>query len=103
MALWEPVDIDRDGTGDEEYEWGDDLMNDLEKRFEELRQFNKTLNESRDESVRDESIMIDAIKHETIEFVANQIYNKLTISFNNTRKKFGILIWYTYSRTYQKL
>ena len=36
MASWEPVDIDRDGTGDEEYEWDDDVMNDLEKRFEEL-------------------------------------------------------------------
>ena len=69
MASSEPVDIDRDGTGDEDYEWGDDLMNDLEKKFEELRQFNKTLNESRDESVRDESIvLIDAIKHEAIEF-----------------------------------
>ena len=67
-------------------------MDDLEKRFEELRQFNKTLNESRDESLRNELIMlIDAIKHETIELVTNQIYDKLTIPFNNTRKKFGIL------------
>ena len=42
--------------------------------------------------VRDESIMFtDAIKHETTELVANQIYDKLTISCNNTRKKFGIL------------
>ena len=31
MASWEPVDINCDGTGDEDYEWGDDLMNDLEK------------------------------------------------------------------------
>ena len=92
MTSWEPVDINRDGTGDEEYEWGDDLMNDLEQRFEELRQFNKTLNESCDESVRDELIMLtDAIKQETIELVTNQIYDKLTISFNNTRKKFSIL------------
>ena len=91
MASWEPVDIDRDGTRDEDYEWADDFMNDLEKRFEELRQFNKTLNESRDENVRDELIVLkDAIKNETIELVANQIYDKLTISFNNTRKKFGI-------------
>ena len=52
MASKEPVDIDGDGTGDEEYEWGDNLMNDLEKRFEELRQLNKTLNESRDESIK---------------------------------------------------
>ena len=92
MVSWEPVDIDRDGTGDEDYEWGDNFMNDLEKRFEELRQFNKTLNESCDEGVRDESIMlIDTIEHETIEFVADQIYDKLTISFKNTRKNFVIL------------
>ena len=91
MASWEPVDIDHDGTGDEDYEWGDDLMNDLERRFEELRQFNKTLDESRDENVRDELIMhIDALKHETIELVANQIYDKLTTLLNDARKKLGI-------------
>ena len=67
-------------------------MNDLEKRFEELRQFNKTLNESRDESVRGESIiLIDALKHETKELVVDQIYDKLTNLFNNTRKRLGIL------------
>ena len=32
----------------------------------------------------------DALKHDTIELVANQIYDKLTISFNNTRKRLGI-------------
>ena len=32
----------------------------------------------------------DALKRETIELVANQIYGKLTILFNNNRKKFGI-------------
>ena len=39
LASWEPVDIDRDDTGDEDYEWGDDLLNDLERRFNQLRQF----------------------------------------------------------------
>ena len=96
MALWEPVNIDpidRDGMVEDDDKWDDDLMNDLEKRFEELRQFNKNLNElSRDENVIDESIMlIDAVKHETIELVANQIYDKLTSLFNNTRKRLGIL------------
>ena len=33
---------------------------------------------------------INALKHDTIESVANQIYDKLTISFNNTRKRLGI-------------
>ena len=31
-----------------------------------------------------------ALKHDTIELVANQIYNKLTTLFNNDRKRFGI-------------
>ena len=91
MALWEPLDIDLDGTGDEEYEWDDDVMNDLEKRFEELRQFNRKFNESRDKDTREEtSIFIDSARHNIEELVADQIYDKLTILFNNTRKKFGI-------------
>ena len=50
------------------------------------------MNESRDENVRDESIiLIDVLKHETIELVADQIYDKLTNSFNNTKKRLGIL------------
>ena len=93
MASWEPdVDpIDRDEIAEEDDEWDDNLMADLEKRFEELRQFNKILNESRDENIRVESIIhIDVLKHETIELVADQIYDKLTTSFNNTRKRLGI-------------
>ena len=87
MASWEPVDIDRDGTGDEDYEWGDDL----ERRFNQLRQFNKTLNESRDEDLINITTSTkNALKHDTMELVANQIYDKLTISFNNTRKTLGI-------------
>ena len=43
MDSWEPVDIDRDGTEDEEYDWNDDAMKDLENRFGELRQFDKNL------------------------------------------------------------
>ena len=38
------------------------------------------MNETRDESLGDESIiLIDALKHETIELVADQIYDKLGI------------------------
>ena len=58
MTSWEPVDIDpidRDEIGEEDEKWDNDLMNDLEKRFEELKQFNKNFTESRDESVREES------------------------------------------------
>ena len=32
----------------------------------------------------------NALKRDTIELVANQIYDRLTIFFNNDRKRFGI-------------
>ena len=57
MDSWEPVDIhatDRDEIGEEGDEWGDDIMNDLEKRFEELRQFNATLKTSSDMEITHE-------------------------------------------------
>ena len=77
--------------GEEDYEWSNDLMNDLERRFNQLRQFNKTLDESHDEAPIDVTMSTkNALKHDTIELVANQIYDKLTISFNNTRKRLGI-------------
>ena len=88
MDSWEPVDIDHDSTGDEEYEWDDDVMNDLEKKFEELRQYNRKYNKSRDKDTREEtSIFIDSTRNDIEELVADQIYDKLTILFNNTRKK----------------
>ena len=43
MASWEPVDTDRDEISDEDIKGDDDVMKDLESRFEELRRFNKTL------------------------------------------------------------
>ena len=36
-------------------------------------------------------ILKDALKHETTELIADQIYDRLTTLLNNTRKKFGIL------------
>ena len=66
-------------------------MNDLESRFNLLRQFNKTLDESLDEDfIGVTTSTKNALEHDTIELVANQIYDKLTISFNNTRKRLGI-------------
>ena len=66
-------------------------MKDLESRFEELRQYNRKFNESRDEVTReDTSIFIDATRHDIKELVANKMYDKLTILLNNTREKFGI-------------
>ena len=91
MASWEPVDIDRDDMGDEDYKWDDDIVKDLELRFNKLREFNETLNESTDEKTIEMTEKTkDALKRDTIELVANQIYDKLTIFFNNDRKRFGI-------------
>ena len=49
MATWEPVDIDYDKIAEEYYKWDDHVVKDLEVRFNKLRQFNETLNESTDE------------------------------------------------------
>ena len=42
MSSWEPVYIDRDEIADEDVKLDDDVMNNLEKRFEELRQYNRS-------------------------------------------------------------
>ena len=90
MSSWEPVDIDRDEISDEDVKWDDDAMKDSESRFEELRQYDRKFNESRDEATReDASIFIDATRHDIKELVANEMYDKLTILLNDTRKKFG--------------
>ena len=91
MASWEPVDTDYDKIGDEDYKWDDDVIKDLELRFNKLREFNETLNESTDEdAIEITEKTKDAFKHSTIELVANQIYDRLTIFFNNNRKRLGI-------------
>ena len=91
MASSEPVDIDRDEISDEDVKWDDDVMKDLESRFEELRQYNRSFNESRNEATReDASVFVDATRHDIEELVVNEMYDKLTILLNNTREKFGI-------------
>ena len=91
MATSEPEGIDYDKIGDEDYKWDDDVIKDLELRFNKLREFNETLNESTDENTIEMTVKTkDALKRDTIELVANQIYDKLTIFFNNDRKRFGI-------------
>ena len=91
MATWEPVDTDYDKIGDEDYKWDDDVIKDLELRFNKLREFDETLNESTDEDTIEITTQSkNALKHDTIELVANQIYDRLTIFFNNDRKRFGI-------------
>ena len=92
MASWEAegIDIaDRDDIEDDS--WDENAMNDLQKRYEELRQFNIKYNKSRDKTTREEtSIYIDSTRNDIEELVANQIYDKLTILFNNSRKRLGI-------------
>ena len=94
MATWEPVDIthlDRDEIEDLHADWDDAFMSDLEMRFNRLRGFNRTLNESTNEDTIEMTEKTkNAFKHDTIELVANQIYDKLTILFNNSRERFSI-------------
>ena len=66
-------------------------MKDLETRFNKLREFNETLDESTDEDLTDMTAETKyALKHDTIELVASQINDKLITMFNNDRKRFGI-------------
>ena len=92
MATWEPegIDIaDRDDIEDDS--WDENAMNDLQKRYEELRQFNIKYNKSRDKATREETLIyIDSTRNDIEELVANQIYDKLTIWFNRSRKRLGI-------------
>ena len=93
MATWEPdIDpFDRDEIGEEDDSWDDTFTHDLETRLNKLRQFNKTLNESTDEDIIEITEKTkDALKKDTIELIANQIYDKVTKFFNDRRKRFGI-------------
>ena len=66
-------------------------MKDLEIRFNKLRQFNRALYGSHDDDLTDITTKNrDALKHDTIELIVNQIYDKLTISFNDARKRLSI-------------
>ena len=72
MTSWEPVDINHDGIGDEDVEWDDNVVKDLESRFEELRRYNRDFNKSRDEVTREEvSTFVDATRHDIEELVAD--------------------------------
>ena len=91
MVSFEPVDTDYDKIGDEDYKWDDDVIKDLELRFNKLREFDETLNESTDEdNIEMTEKTKDALKHDTIELAANQLCDRLTIFFDKDRKIFGI-------------
>ena len=91
MATWEP-DIDPFDHDDiEDDRWDDTFTNELETRLNKLRQFNKTLNESTDEDTIEMTEKTkNALKKDTIELIANEIYDKLTKLFNDRRKRLGI-------------
>ena len=94
MATWEPIDIsqfDRDEIENVYNEWDADFKNNLEVRFNKLRKFDGTLNESTDEDIIEMTEKAgDAFKRSTIELIANKIYDRLTNLFNNSRKRLGM-------------
>ena len=93
MATWEPdIDpFDRDDIGEEDNRWDDTFTHDLETRLNKLRQFNNTLNESTDEDIIEITEKTkNALKKDTIELIANQIYDKVTKLFNDRRKRLDI-------------
>ena len=93
MATWKPdIDpFDRGEIGEEDDRWDDTFTNKLETRLNKLRQFNKTLNESTDEyTIEMTEKTKNALKKDTIELIANEIYDKLTKLFNDRRKRLGI-------------
>ena len=86
---WEPVDIDptdRDEIEEEYGKWDDNLMNELERKIEELRWFNATLETSSDKDM-EKNVTLDKLrlKKDRTELVANQICDKMTKLFNDTR------------------
>ena len=93
MATWAPdIDpFDRDEKGEEDDRWDDTFTNELETRLNKLRQFNETLNGSTDEVFIEMTEKTkNALKKDTIELIANEIYDKLTKLFNDRRKRLGI-------------
>ena len=68
MVSWEQVDTNYDKIGDEDYKWDDDVIKDLELRFNKLREYDETLIESTAEDTIEMMEKIkDALKCDTIE------------------------------------
>ena len=90
MDSWEPVDIDHDGIGKEYDKWENDVMNGLEIRLNQLRQYNKTLDESRNEDlIYMTTTTKNVLNKQTTELVVDQIYDKIT-KLLNERRSLGI-------------
>ena len=88
------IDIDPFGEhneiGDEDDSWDDDLMGELERRSEELRHFNSTLETSSHEDFDEITLQRDKFKEDTIEMVTNSICDKITNPINDRRNRLGI-------------
>ena len=94
MASWEPdIDpLDCGEIGEEDDRWDDTFTHNLETRLNKLRQFNKTLETSPITIEGDILIERKKLKKDTIELIANQIYDRLTKLFNDGRKRLGIKV-----------
>ena len=66
-------------------------MDELERKFEELRRFNATLGAYSDKNV-EYDITIDKLrlKKDVIELIVNEMYDKMTKLFNERRGRLGI-------------
>ena len=76
MATWEPVDfdpIDRDEIREKDDKWDDGKITEIEAKLEELR---ARLETSPDKDVGNVTLEKRKMKEDTIELVANQIYDK---------------------------
>ena len=80
----------RDEMEEEDVNWDNDLDKDLKRRLHELRQFNSRLETSSCEDYGNTSIEKNCIKEDTIELIANQIYNKIAKIISGRRKRLGI-------------
>ena len=66
-------------------------MNDLKRRFNELRRFNAKLKKSPDKDMENYITRErDKMKEGTIQLVVDEIYDKMIKLFNDTREKFKI-------------
>ena len=65
-------------------------MDELERRFEQLRYFNSTLETSSLEEFGSITLKKDKFKKETIEMVSNSICDRITNLINDRRNRLGI-------------
>ena len=90
MASWKSIDIDRDTIREEDDKRDDNKITEIETKLEELKHFSARVEASPDKDVGYITLEKRKVKEDTIELVANQIYDKITKVFNQRRKRLGI-------------